>query len=164
MSYPQLKTRIKKSKRRGRGPGSGKGNTSGKGHKGQKSRSGSKFKPFFEGGSLELYRRLPKKGGFKRHWIKQPAIINISDLSKFTEQEIVNLKNLQAKNIIPRNATTFKILSKGEIKQPLTIATDLYSQTAKQKLDAAGCKYVKEKPENTDKIENKPTKKQAKKD
>lgn len=152
MSYPNLKTNIvKKSTRRGRGPGSGKGSTSGRGHKGQKARSGSKFKPFFEGGSIELYRRLPKKGGFKRHWIDKPTIINVGDLAKFSISEVVNLKNLKDKNLIPGTAKSFKILSGGELKNALTIDTNLYSRAAKQKLDDANCQFVS--PDSSKKVQ-----------
>ena len=148
MPYPNLTTKIVKStKRRGRGTGTGKGGTSGRGHKGQKARAGSKFRAFFEGGSIELYRRLPKKGGFKRHWVEKPAVVNIGDLAKFEISEIVNLKNLKAKNLIPNTAKSFKILSQGELKTALTIATELYSKAAKQKLDTANCQFVSEKPE-----------------
>ncbi|MDP7385527.1 MAG: 50S ribosomal protein L15, partial [Nitrospinota bacterium] len=49
-------------RRVGRGPGSGRGKTAGRGHKGQKSRSGSGVRPWFEGGQMPLYRRLPKRG------------------------------------------------------------------------------------------------------
>ena len=49
-------------KRVGRGPGSGKGKTCGTGVKGQGTRSGKKIKPWFEGGQMPLYQRVPKKG------------------------------------------------------------------------------------------------------
>ncbi len=165
MSYPVLKTKVvKHTKRRGRGLGSGKGKAAGRGHKGQLARTGKKIKPFFEGGAIELYRRLPKKGGFTRHWIDKPVVINLLVLDSFSSDEIVNLANLKAKNIIPKQSSSFKILGQGDIKKPLTIATSLFSQSAKQKMEAAGCKFVtEEKNDNKDKTVKTVKSKKAKK-
>ena len=52
----------KRRKRVGRGDSSGLGKTAGRGEKGQKSRTGSSIRPFFEGGQIPLFRRLPKRG------------------------------------------------------------------------------------------------------
>ena len=52
----------KERKRVGRGDSSGLGKTAGRGDKGQKSRTGAVIRPFFEGGQIPLFRRLPKKG------------------------------------------------------------------------------------------------------
>ena len=52
----------KRRKRVGRGDSSGMGKTCCRGEKGQKSRTGAKIRPFFEGGQIPLFRRLPKRG------------------------------------------------------------------------------------------------------
>ena len=52
----------KPRKRVGRGDSSGLGKTAGRGDKGQKSRTGAVIRPFFEGGQIPLFRRLPKRG------------------------------------------------------------------------------------------------------
>ena len=143
MSYPNLTTKIvKKTKRRARGTASGRGGTSGRGNKGQKARTGSKHRPFFEGGSLELFRRLPSKRGFDRFWVAKPAVINIKDMAKFEISEVVNLENLKAKKIIPAKSKSFKILSAGEIDRVLTIACDQFSALAKEKLQKAKCRII----------------------
>ncbi|HPH79015.1 MAG TPA: 50S ribosomal protein L15 [bacterium] len=143
MSYPILKNQIiKQSKRYGRGCGSGRGGTSGRGHKGQKARTGKTLRPYFESGAIELYRRLPKVNGFTRHWVTKPFALNIGKLSRFSAKEVVNLASLKAKNLIPAGATAFKLLSQGEIKQALTIETDLYTKQAKEKLEKAGCQLM----------------------
>ena len=53
---------TKDRKRLGRGPASGQGKTAGRGHKGQKARSGGGIPPWFEGGQMPIYRRVPKRG------------------------------------------------------------------------------------------------------
>ena len=65
-------------KRVGRGDSSGLGKTAGRGEKGQKSRTGSKVRPFFEGGQIPLFRRLPKRG------FNQPDHISISRITSST--------------------------------------------------------------------------------
>jgi len=46
----------------GRGRGSSNGKTSGRGHKGQKSRAGYSQRPMYAGGSIPVFRRLPRVG------------------------------------------------------------------------------------------------------
>ena len=52
----------KNRKRIGRGNSSGWGKTAGKGSNGQNSRAGGGVKPYFEGGQMPIYRRVPKRG------------------------------------------------------------------------------------------------------
>ena len=61
---PNAGSKFKKM-RVGRGTGSGIGKTAGRGNKGQKSRAGGTKRIHFEGGQTPIYRRLPKKRGFK---------------------------------------------------------------------------------------------------
>ena len=58
----ELAGKYKTRKRIGRGHGSGSGKTSGRGHKGAKSRSGYSRRPAFEGGQMQYFRRIPKRG------------------------------------------------------------------------------------------------------
>ena len=53
---------AKPRKRLGRGVGSGQGKTAGRGHKGQWSRNGVSFLSIFQGGTMPLVRRIPKRG------------------------------------------------------------------------------------------------------
>lgn len=153
MPYPILKTRIvKHTKRLGRGLGGGKGKTSGRGHKGQYARTGKKIKPFFESGAIEMFRRLPKKGGFTRHWVIKPCPVSLASLKSFKQGETVDLAALKTKHLVPKNAVAFKILSQGDIKHALHIVTDLYSAKAKEKMDAADCKYSSPKKEKVKKV------------
>ena len=69
----------KKRKIVGRGDGSGLGGTAGRGHKGQKARSGANMRPFFEGGQIPFFRRLPKRG-FKSLDHKHLNTVNVSIL------------------------------------------------------------------------------------
>jgi large subunit ribosomal protein L15 len=73
--------KYRKRKRIGRGIGSGHGKTAGRGHKGQWSRNGVSFLPIFQGGTMPLVRRVPKRG-FNNRWAKIVAAVNVGDVSK----------------------------------------------------------------------------------
>ncbi len=57
----------KKVQRVGRGPGSGRGKTAGRGHKGQRAMAGYAALPIYQGGTMPLVRRVPKRGFHNRY-------------------------------------------------------------------------------------------------
>src|SRR3954466_574026 len=71
---------AKPRKRLGRGIGSGQGKTAGRGHKGQWSHNGVSFLSVFEGGTMPLVRRVPKRG-FNNRWATTVFAINLGDLN-----------------------------------------------------------------------------------
>ena len=91
----------KDRKRVGRGIGSGTGKTSGRGHKGQKSRSGGNPHPWFEGGQMPLYRRLPKRG-FTNIFKKEYEIVNLAQLAGLETKDPITPEFLRGKGIIRR--------------------------------------------------------------
>ena len=129
----------KKRKRIGRGEGSGHGGTSTKGHKGYKARSGGKRSPGFEGGQMPLQRRLPKRG-FKNPFRKEWEIINLRDLTEFSEGTVVDVEKLKASGFVKKAGCVVKILGEGEITRPLTVRAHGFSLSAKKKIEAAGGK------------------------
>lgn len=130
---------TKKAFRKGRGTGSGNGKTAGKGHKGQNARSGGGVKPGFEGGQLPLYRKLPKRGFYNRFG-KTYAIVNVSVLNKFEDDTVVDLAALVKTGIVKNICDGVKILGNGEITKKLTVKATIFSETAKEKIEAAGGK------------------------
>ena len=143
MKLNNLNAKIsKKKKRLGRGIGSSKGKTSGRGHKGQKSRSGVAIKSF-EGGQMPLYRRLPKRGF---NSIKKTRVgkINLGKIQLFIEQKKINksekisLDLLKKLKIINKNSIKLKVLGFGEVKEKINIVADLFSKSAKIKLEKIG--------------------------
>ncbi|HEX9756760.1 MAG TPA: 50S ribosomal protein L15 [Nitrospiria bacterium] len=130
----------KKPKRRvGRGPGSGSGKTASKGHKGQKARSGGVKGPGFEGGQMPLSRRLPKRG-FVNIFKKKFQIINLEQLNGFQKNTVVNIGLLKEKGLVSKARSPIKILSEGELKVPLTIQANAFSEKAKEKIISVGGK------------------------
>jgi large subunit ribosomal protein L15 len=130
---------TKVNKRKGRGPGSGNGKTAGRGHKGQWARSGGGVRVGFEGGQMPLVRRLPKRG-FVNIFAKHYEAVNVSELEVFENGSIVNAEALMAKGIISKARDGVKVLGNGELTKKLTVVAAAFSETARQKIEAAGGK------------------------
>ena len=126
-------------KRLGRGVGSGLGKTSGKGHKGAKARSGGGKRPGFEGGQMPLTMRLPKRG-FTNIFRKEYVAINVDRLEIFEDGMTVTPVELIQYGIIKNVEDGIKILGNGEITKKLTVQANKFSESAKQKIEAAGGK------------------------
>ena len=126
-------------KRLGRGTGSGLGKTSGKGHKGAKARSGGGKRPGFEGGQMPLTMRLPKRG-FTNIFRKEYAAINVDRLEIFEDGMVVTPVELIQYGVIKNVEDGVKILGNGEITKKLTVQANKFSESAKQKIEAAGGK------------------------
>lgn len=129
----------KERKRVGRGTGSGTGKTSGRGHKGQNARSGGGVRPGFEGGQNPLYRRLPKRG-FTNPTRKEYAIVNIEELNSFAADTEVTPELLSAQGIVKNAKSGIKILGNGDVTVKLTVKANKFSQSAVEKIEAAGGK------------------------
>jgi large subunit ribosomal protein L15 len=127
-----------RSKRKGRGIGSGKGKTGGRGHKGQNARSGGGVRPGFEGGQMPLIRQLPKRG-FKNYFSVNYTGINVSLLERFDSGSVVDVQALKDAGIIKKTANGgVKILGNGDLSRKLTVRANAFSESAKQKIEAAG--------------------------
>ena len=130
---------TKKSKRIGRGHGSGWGKTAGKGHKGQKARSGGSIRPGFEGGQMPLQRRIPKRG-FNNIFAKNIIAVNVAALEVFEDGAEVTAETLAEKGIVKKTCDGIKILGNGSLTKKLTVKVNAFSESAKQKIEAAGGK------------------------
>ena len=126
-------------KRKGRGHGTGNGKTAGRGHKGQKARSGGGTRIGFEGGQMPLARRIPKRG-FNNIFAKPLDAINLSALDKFEDGAVVDTQALLAAGLLSKCKYGVKVLGNGEITKKLTVKAAAFSDTAKQKIEAAGGK------------------------
>lgn len=130
---------TKEVKHIGRGHGSGNGKTAGKGHKGQNARSGGGVRIGFEGGQMPLTRRIPKRG-FNNIFAKEYAIVNVSDLNKFTEGTVVDAELLKAAGLIKKACDGVKVLGDGELTTKLTVKAAKFTKSAVEKIEKAGGK------------------------
>ena len=137
----------KDRKRVGRGLGSGKGRYSTRGLKGQKSRSGShKMRAGFEGGQMPLYMRVGKQRGAT----SKDAMpigpfrtftqgVNVRDLERvFADGDTVNVEALVEKRLVKNTRADVKILGFGELSKKLSVTAHAFSESAREKITAAG--------------------------
>ena len=130
---------VREGWRRGQGPGSGNGKTAGRGHKGQHSRSGSKHRPGFEGGQMQLHRRLPKRG-FHNLFRVEYCVINVDGLERaFSDGAEVKPEDARRTGLVRRDGR-IKVLGNGELKKKLVVHAHKVSEQARKKIEAAGGK------------------------
>jgi len=125
-----------KKKRVGRGDGNSYGNMCGRGTKGYYKRSGSEARPWFEGGTMPLYRRLPKVG-FTNNFRTDYQPINIKRLNMLDVDEITP-EILSEKGWIKNEDALYKILGEGELEEAKTVKAPAFSKSAKKKIEEAG--------------------------
>ncbi|MFI4913042.1 MAG: 50S ribosomal protein L15 [Sedimentisphaeraceae bacterium JB056] len=131
----------KSRKRIGRGTGSGHGKTSGRGHKGQKSRAGYSRKSMFQGGSIPLFRRLPRVGFSNYNFAVKYEIINVMQLEKFFEDgATVGVEQLAACGLVDNTKSKVKILGDGQLTKKLDVTAHKFSKSAEEKISSCGGK------------------------
>ncbi len=131
---------TKAGKRIGRGEGSGRGGTSTKGHKGAQSRSGYKYRPWFEGGQMPLYRRIPKFGFKNRNRVEYTPV-NLDQLQKLADEKglaEISSEELLANGIIAKKSELVKILGRGDLTASLKVSANKFSKSAKAAIEGAG--------------------------
>jgi large subunit ribosomal protein L15 len=145
MKLSELRNSVtrKKTKRKGRGPGSKMGKTSCRGHKGDKSRSGYKRRGAKEGGQLPLFQKLPHRG-FSNARFKIPVFeINLGRIdAAFEDGDTVNKDTLMKKGFpLRRIKGGFKVLAGGALTKKVVIEANAYSKGAVLKLEKQGIEF-----------------------
>ena len=132
------KGKTKKRKRVGRGISAGQGKTAGRGTKGQGARSGGGKGPYFEGGQLPLFRRLPLKRGFTNIHKIYYRPINVGTLAQFEAGTDVDPQVLANAGIVKKESDPIVILGTGKLNVALNVKAHRFSETARQKIEQAG--------------------------
>ncbi|HIG53017.1 MAG TPA: 50S ribosomal protein L15 [Candidatus Latescibacteria bacterium] len=132
----------KNRKRLGQGPGSGTGKTAGKGHKGQRARSGARRgnRIGFTGGTLPLFRHLPKIGFSNQKFKTTYQTVNIQDLETSDVVGDVGPEELAGAGLIKKASGLVKVLGQGELTRNLTVKAHKFSSVAAEKIQKAGGK------------------------
>jgi large subunit ribosomal protein L15 len=133
---------IKKRKRIARGEGSGHGGTATRGMNGQLSRSGAKKRAWFEGGQMPLQRRVPKFG-FTNIFKKEYQVVNLFNLQKLSDEKkltvvVLNAEELKRLGLVKSSKKPVKILGDGDLKVKILLEVNAFSNSAKEKIEAAG--------------------------
>jgi large subunit ribosomal protein L15 len=125
-------------KRLGRGDASGHGSYSGRGIKGQKARAGKPVPRWFAGGQTRLVKGLPKMRGFVNPFRVQYQVVNVGQLNRFPAHTEVTPELLRQQRLLRDERRPLKVLGEGELGVPLTVRAHRFSQSARQKIEAAG--------------------------
>jgi len=128
----------KDRKRVGRGHGSGHGKTAGRGTKGQKSRTGGNVPPRFQGGQTPIQQQLPYKRGFTNIWSTRYNLVNLGQLSGVEAGTTLTPDNLLEMGLMRDADKPLKVLGDGELKSAIHISAHKVSESARQKIEAAG--------------------------
>ena len=135
----------KNRKRIGRGNSSGWGKTAGKGSNGQNSRAGGGVKPYFEGGQMPIYRRVPKRGFSNTIFKKEYTVVSLSFLNdNFEDGEEVSLETLFNKCLIKKGRDGVTILGNGELNKKFLNQQKLLLKQKVEQLNLLKLKVLKE--------------------
>lgn len=134
-------TGAKKNRKRvGRGISAGQGKTAGRGTKGQKARSGGGTPPYFQGGNLPFYRKLPFMRGRRFHVVGRIRYneVNLDDLYRFASGSEVSPDTLEEARLLSHPKNPVVLLGRGEVEEKLTVRVHRISKGARAKIEAAG--------------------------
>ena len=128
-----------KPTRVGRGEAS-KGKTAGRGTKGTKARY--QVPARFEGGQMPMHMRLPKLKGFKNPNRVEFQVINVSQIAKlFPEGGDIGIVDLVRAGAVRKNQPV-KVLGQGDITIKVSVQANAFSDSAREKIEAAGGKTI----------------------
>ncbi len=129
-------------KRLGHGISAGQGKTAGRGTKGQGARSGEGGRLYRQGGNLPFFRKLPfmRGVGFTPPNRVDFNEVNLDQLQKIGGKKEITPELLAEKGLLSKPANPVVVLSRGEIKEALTIKVHRVSKGARAKIEAAGGK------------------------
>ena len=130
----------RRAKHKGRGMASGNGKTAGRGQKGQKARKSGGTRPGFEGGSMPLHRRLPKRGFKNYPFFKTFAEVRIAHLNRFEDGTTVDQATLREAGLAKGRYDGIKIIGNGELSVRLDVKVNRISKGARAIIEAAGGK------------------------
>ena len=147
----------------GRGIAAGQGKTAGRGTKGQKARAGASIPAWFEGGQTPIHIRVPKLRGFRNAFKIEFQVVNIGRIAEYaaagrfgveveaaeqpakrakkssgTAPISVNPSALASAGLISSDSKPVKVLGGGDIDQPLFVAADAFTASARSKIESAG--------------------------
>lgn len=88
---------------------------------------------------MPFYRRIPKRG-FKNPTRVEYSVVNLDDLAELGVDNVTIELLLERKLV--RRGMPVKVLGRGEINRPITVTAHAFSESARQKLEAAGGKAV----------------------
>ena len=93
-------------------------------------------------GQTKLIKRLPHRRGFVNPFRIEYSPVNLIELERFPEGTEVTPQLLLDTGVVRSKRRPMKILGNGNISKPLNVWAHKFSQSARQKIEAAGGKVV----------------------
>ena len=141
MMIHEITLAVGKHRRRmrvGRGRASGLGKSSGRGQAGAQSRSGWKHRYDREGGQMPMIRRIPKRGFSNAQFEHLFHVVNVKCLDALPDGSSVTIETLAKAGVVRNAKLPLKILGDGALTKKLDVTAAKFSESAKQKIEAAG--------------------------
>ena len=93
---------------------------------------------WFEGGQTPLYKRLPRRGFSNARFATKYAIVNVSDLNRFKDGDVVTPELLKESGLVKKELNGIKILGNGKLEKKLTVKANLFTNSAIAKIEELG--------------------------
>ncbi len=122
----------------GRGRASGLGKSAGRGQAGAQSRSGWKHRYDREGGQMSMFRRMPKRGFSNAQFQNLYHVVNVKHLEALPDGAMVTIQTLAEAGVVRDAKLPLKVLGDGALTKRLTVTAAKFSDSARQKIEAAG--------------------------
>ncbi len=87
-----------------------------------------------------MQRRLPKRGFRNAPFKKEFAVVNLKDLSKIDNLDVITPDALHERGIVKDMKDGLKILGDGEITRSINVKANAFSSSALKKITSAGGK------------------------
>jgi large subunit ribosomal protein L15 len=81
---------------------------------------------------------MPFKRGFNNIWRVEYEVVNVGGLQDWPEGTDVTPETLLEARMVRRKNMPVKILGEGAVERPLTVHAHKFSESARQKIEAAG--------------------------
>ena len=92
----------------------------------------------FAGGQLSVAKSLPRLRGFTNIFRIEYAEVNLERLTRFPQGSKITPATLKEAGILKSEKQRVKILGRGTLKTPLTVAAHRFSKAARVAIEAAG--------------------------
>jgi large subunit ribosomal protein L15 len=87
---------------------------------------------------MPLFRRLPKRGFSNFKFARKYEIVNVSQLDKFEDGSVIDVKSLFAAGLVNSTKSCVKVLGDGELTKKLDVSVHKFSKAAHDKILSCG--------------------------
>jgi large subunit ribosomal protein L15 len=87
---------------------------------------------------MPLFRKVPKRGFTNARFKKHYTLVNVQSLNGYSDGSEVDLTSVLERGLARRTGGMLKVLGQGEITVKLTVRAHRFSDSAKNKIEAAG--------------------------